>query len=91
MPAFTYRPSDGGYQGPRVRKSSPRPVEIIKRNQAGFHVLPKRWVVERTFAWLGINRRLTKDFERFAKTSLAFIKTAMIKLMSRRLARYSHS
>ncbi|MBL4768958.1 MAG: transposase [Rhodobacteraceae bacterium] len=82
---------DGGYQGPRVRKSSPRPVEVIKRNQAGFHILPKRLVVERTFAWLGINRRLTKDFERFAKTSLAFIKTAMIKLMSRRLTRYSHS
>ena len=82
---------DGGYQGPRVRKSSPRPVEIIKRNQPGFHILPKRWVVERTFAWLGINRRLARDFERFAKTSLAFIKTAMIKLMSRRLARYDHS
>lgn len=82
---------DGGYQGPKLRKSSPRPVEIIKRNQTGFEVLPKRWIVERTFAWLGINRRLSKDFERFAKTSLAFIQTAMIKLMTRRLARFQHS
>lgn len=82
---------DGGYQGPRVRDASPRPVEIIKRNQAGFEVLPKRWIVERTFAWLGINRRLSKDFERFAKTCLTFIQTAMIKLMIRRLARYSYS
>jgi len=79
---------DGGYQGPRVRQSSPRPVEIIKRNQAGFEVLPKRWIVERTFAWLGINRRLSKDFERFAKTTCTFIQIAMIKLMARRIARY---
>ncbi len=83
--------NDGGYQGPRVRNSSPRPVEIIKRNQAGFEVLPKRWVVERTFAWLGINRRLARDFERYAKTAKAFIQTAMIKLMVRRLARYQRS
>ena len=62
-----------------------------KRNQSGFEVLPKRWVVERTFAWLGINRRLSKDFERFAQTSLAFIQTAMIKLMTRRLARFGYS
>ncbi|MFH1518188.1 MAG: IS5 family transposase, partial [Pseudomonadota bacterium] len=79
---------DGGYQGPKVQAASPRPIEIIKRNQAGFEVLPKRWIVERTLAWLGINRRLTKDFERFSTTSLAFIQTAMIKLMTRRLARY---
>lgn len=46
--------------------------------------LPKRWIVERTLAWLGINRRLAKDFE----TSLAFIQAPMIKLMTRRLARY---
>lgn len=81
--------ADGGYQGPIARSNSPRPLEIIKRNQAGFQVLPKRWIVERTFAWLGINRRLAKDFERYAKTSLTFILTAMIKLMTRRLARLS--
>ncbi len=80
--------ADGGYQGPIAQKNSPRPLEIIKRNQAAFEVLPKRWIVERTFAWLGINRRLAKDFERFAKTAETHIQTAMIKLMTRRLARY---
>ncbi len=82
---------DGGYQGPIAQANSPRPLEIIKRNEAGFEVLPKRWIVERTFAWLGINRRLSKDFERFSQTTLAFIQTAMIKLMIRRLARYQTS
>ena len=81
---------DGGYAGPIAQSNSPRPMEIVKRSDAkkGFVVLPKRWIVERTFAWLGINRRLSKDFERHAKTALTFIYTAMIKLMSRRLARY---
>ena len=82
---------DGGYQGPIVQNASPRPMEIIKRNHKGFVILPKRWIVERTFAWLGINRRMSKDVERFAQTSLAFIQTAMIKLMARRLARYLYS
>ncbi|WP_373088560.1 IS5 family transposase [Sneathiella sp.] len=82
--------ADGAYAGPIAQSNSPRPVEIVKRSDAakGFLVLPKRWIVERTFAWLGINRRLAKDFEKHAKTALTFIYTAMIKLMSRRLARY---
>jgi len=82
--------ADGAYAGPIAQSNSPRPVEIIKRSDTakGFVVLPKRWIVERTFAWLGINRRLAKDFERYAKTALSLIYTAMIKLMSRRLARY---
>ena len=64
-------------------------MRVIARAIAkGFEVLPIRWIVERTFAWLGINRRLSKDFERFKETSLTFIHAAMIKLMSRRLARY---
>jgi transposase len=79
---------DGGYQGPTVEETSPRPMEIVERNQAGFQVLPKRWIVERTLAWIGINRRMAKDFERFSATSLAFIQTALIKIMTRRLARY---
>ena len=66
-------------------------MEIIKRNQKGFEVLPKRWIVERTFAWLGINRRMSKDVERYAQTSLAFIQAAMIQLMARRLARFFYS
>jgi len=82
--------ADGAYAGPIAQGNSPRPVEIVKRSDQakGFVVLPKRWIVERTFAWLGINRRLSKDFERFSETALAFIYTAMIKLMSRRRARY---
>lgn len=53
----------------------------------GFHVVPRRWVVERTFAWLGQNRRLSKDYERLCATSRAWIFLAMIRLMLRRLAR----
>jgi len=82
---------DGAYQGPIVQAASPRPIEIVKRNQPGFKALPKRWIVERTFPWLGINRRLSKDFKRSAPTSLAFIQTAMIKLMARRLAHLAYS
>ena len=82
---------DGAYQGPTVEAASPRPMDIVKQNKAGFEVIPKRWIVERTFAWLGINRRLTRDFERFTQTSLAFIQTAMIKLMERRIARFPYS
>ena len=80
--------ADGGYQGPIAQSKSPRSLEIVKRNQTAFEVLPKRWIVERTLAWLGINRRLSKDFEHFAKTAEIFIQTAMIKLMVRRMARF---
>jgi putative transposase len=54
---------------------------------SGFHVLPRRWVVERTIAWLSQNRRLSKDYERLAATSEAFIYAAMMRLMLRRLDR----
>ncbi len=53
----------------------------------GFQVLPQRWVVERTFAWISHNRRMSKDYERLAATSEAFIYVAMTRLMVRRLAR----
>ena len=83
--------ADAGYQGPRVANIAPRPVEIIKRTDTGFVVLPKRWVVERTFAWITLNRRLARDVERFANTAKMLFQIAMIKLMTRRLARYAHS
>ncbi|HEY0154403.1 MAG TPA: IS5 family transposase, partial [Longimicrobium sp.] len=62
-------------------------LEIVSRSkgQKGFQVLPKRWVVERTFAWLGRNRRLSKDYEQLPETSEAWIYLAMIHLMIRRL------
>ena len=83
---------DGGYVGPKVREAAPRTVEVVKRSDYanGFRVLPKRWIVERTVAWLTINRRLVKDVERYVHTALTYIHIAMIKLMSRRLARYVH-
>ncbi len=63
-------------------------LEIVKRNdqQAGFVVLPKRWIVERTFGWLNRSRRLSKDYERLPATSETMIYLAMTRLMLRRLA-----
>jgi putative transposase len=63
-------------------------LEIVnkKDGQKGFHVLPRRWVVERTFAWLGKQRRLSKDYERLPETSENWIYLTMIALMSKRLA-----
>lgn len=63
-------------------------VEIVKRSDdvKGFRVLPRRWVVERTFGWLVRNRRLARDYERLTATSEAMIKVAMIRLMANRLA-----
>src|SRR5271165_1777201 len=81
------------YQGPQFRqalaKILPRlPVEIVKRSDTakGFKVLPRRWVVQRTFAWLNRCRRLAKDFENLNRNALAFIKLASITLMLRKLS-----
>ena len=62
-------------------------VEIVKRSDQakGFEVLPKRWIVERTFAWLNRCRRLAKDFEKFTRTALTFVKLASTRIMLRRL------
>jgi transposase len=62
-------------------------VEIVKRSDQakGFKILPKRWVVERTFAWLGRCRRLAKDFENLTRIALAFVKLASVRFMLRRL------
>ena len=53
----------------------------------GFQVLPRRWVVERTFSWIDHNRRMSKDYERLPESSEAFIYVAMSRLMVKRLAR----
>jgi transposase len=82
--------ADSGYQGPRVAqavaKSGHWTVQIVKRNELHrFVVLPKRWIVERTLAWISRNRRLARDFERYAHTGAAFVRLAMIRIMLRRL------
>jgi transposase len=59
----------------------------VKRSDvSGFKVLSKRWIVERTFAWISRNRHLARDFERYAITVTAFVRLAMIRIMLRRLA-----
>jgi transposase len=83
--------ADGGYQGEKtaiaVAKTGAWKLEIVKRSDLHrFVVLPKRWIVERTFAWISHNRRLARDFERHARKAAAFVRLAMIRLMLRRLA-----
>ena len=60
-------------------------LAIVKRTEPGFKLLPRRWVVERTFAWLGRNRRLSKDYEQLPEVSQAMVYVAMVRLMLRRL------
>ena len=64
-------------------------MEFVKRSNdmRGFAVLPRRWVVERTFSWFGRNRHLAKDFESLAETLAIFVTLASIQLALRRLAR----
>lgn len=87
--------ADGGFDGPDfsawVAEHFDCMVEIVKRSDGdkGFVLLPRRWVVERTFGWFGYFRRLSKDYERLASSSVAFIYTAMIRLMLQRLAKNS--
>lgn len=83
--------ADGGYRGELVdwvKRTLGWTLEIVEKlgGQVGFQVLPKRWIVERTFAWLNRQRRLSKDYERLPETSEAFVYVAMIRLMLRRLA-----
>jgi putative transposase len=68
-------------------------LDIVKRpaGTQGFLLLPKRWIVERTFGWIGRYRRLSKDYEYLTQTSEAMIRVAMIHLMVRRLARMTCS
>ena len=89
--------ADGGYSGDATRAAAKRAgkvdLQIVKRSDTakGFMILPKRWIVERTFGWLGRCRRLAKDFENLTRTQLAFLKLAMIRLMARRIARLSET
>lgn len=85
--------ADGGYQGEVARRQlerlAPRTrLRIVKRSPdaKGFQVLPKRWIVERTFAWTSGYRRLSKDYERLPRSSEGFFMLAMTHQMLRRLA-----
>lgn len=84
--------ADGGYNARQVNEAVAREpslrIEIIKRSDdmKGFVVLPRRWVVERTFSWFGRNRRLAKDYENLASTLTTFVTLAAIQLGIRRLA-----
>jgi len=86
--------ADSGYAGAlvkwvrRLRRHHRIDLEIVKRTDdlRGFVVLPRRWVVERTFAWLSFHRRLSKDYEYLTVTSESFIYISMIRLMLARLA-----
>jgi transposase len=89
--------ADGAYSGTETAAAAKRvgkvKLEIVKRSDTanGFVVLPKRWIVERTFGWLGRCRRLAKDWENLTRTQIAFVQLAMIRLMTRRIARLCQS
>jgi len=84
--------ADAGYQGPKFAAGTAEAwpsleIEIVKRSDIakGFELLPRRWVVERTFAWLNRCRRLAKDFENRTRNALAFLMLASVRLMLRKL------
>ena len=87
--------ADGGYSGEPfaqwVKKTVGWVLEVVKRNKEakGFELLPKRWIVERTFGWLNNYRRLSKDYEELPKTSETLIYIAMSHMMVRRKAKTS--
>lgn len=93
FPRLTLIWADGGYAGrlvkfvERWKRSLGWVLQIVKRtdDMAGFVVLPKRWIVERTFGWLGRYRRLSKDYEEQTRNSETMIRLAMINLMLHRL------
>lgn len=88
--------ADGGYAGDKLKRRLQKigrwTVEIIKRTDKakGFEVLPRRWVVERTFAWINRCRRLAKDWEKSIISAEAWITIAHIRILTRRLARYCY-
>ena len=84
--------ADGGYAGKKLKAALGRmgkwTIQIVKRSDKakGFEVIPRRWVVERTFAWLSRNRRLAKDFERTIESATAWLFIASVQLLARRIA-----
>jgi len=93
FPSIARAIADGAYQGvataAELLAEAGIPLEIVKRSDGtnGFEVLPKRWIVERTFGWFGRCRRLVKNFENLRRSHAAFVILAMIRLMLRRVVR----
>ncbi|WP_375566669.1 IS5 family transposase [Oceaniradius stylonematis] len=81
--------ADSAYGANRVKDATCIVIKVVKKiaDQIGFHVLPRRWVVERTFAWISRNRRLAKDFEGTIASAETFLYAASVMLLTRRLAR----
>ena len=92
-PMLRYIFADGGYAGPKLRDALKAigcwTIQIVKRSDSaqGFEVLPRRWVVERTLAWLGRCRRLSKDWEKSIASAEAWVTIAHIRRVTRHLAR----
>lgn len=92
-PKLRHMFADGGYAGPKLRDALVSlgrwTLQIVKRSDKakGFEVLPRRWVVERTFAWLGRCRRLAKDWEKSTESAEAWVLIAHIRRITRLLAR----
>jgi len=94
FPWLRHVSADGGYAGPKLRSALARigdwKLQIVKRSDIakGFELLPRRWVVERTFTWLGRCRRLAKDWEKSIASAQAWIFIAHIRVLTRRIARH---
>jgi putative transposase len=88
LPSMKIIFADGGYAGELivwVEQLRSFILKAVKRTDKGFKILPKRWIVERTFAWLYKYRRLSRDYERYATSGEDMIRLAMINIMLRRL------
>ena len=96
FPALGYIFADRVYRGAQLQNAvadcGPWTIEIVERPPGvkGFQLLPRRWVVERSLAWLGRSRRLAKDFEATVESSTAWVYLANLRLLTRRLARPTH-
>jgi transposase len=93
LPWLRHVLADGGYAGDKLKTALTEigdwTIEVIKRSDRvkGCVVLPRRWVVERTFAWLSRNRRLAKDFERSIASAKAWLFMASVQMLARRIAK----
>lgn len=91
MPRLRTIWADNGYAGEDLAgyvSEDGYEIKVVKRTQRSFVVQPKRWIVERTFAWMDQNRRMSKDYERHPQTSEALMEIAMTRLMLRRWTKH---